>query len=104
MVCHADSGGGLKRTASHKDGEPAEEALLLFCQQVIAPLEGVAQRLLAGGQIACATGEDIQAAREAFEQRLWREQFDTSCRQLNGQWQTVQPRTDLGDGASIGLG
>jgi hypothetical protein len=47
--------GGLERTAAHEDGEPAEEALLLLAQQGIRPLEGVAQGLLAGGQIACAT-------------------------------------------------
>src|SRR5713226_1173531 len=77
LICHTDSRSSLERTASHEDGEPAEEVLFLLAQEVVAPLDGVAQCLLAGGQIACATGEDVESAREAFEERLWREQFDT---------------------------
>src|SRR5690349_18198480 len=50
--------GCLQGAAAHKDREPAKEMLLFCTQQVVAPLESVAQCLLPQGQIACTTGQD----------------------------------------------
>jgi hypothetical protein len=62
----------LQRTAAHEDGEPPEEPLLLLAEQLIAPLDRVAQRLLSRRQIARASGQHLQPLRKAFEQRLGR--------------------------------
>ncbi len=43
-------------TAAHEDREPPEEALFLGTQQVIAPDDGIAQRLLTSWSILCAAG------------------------------------------------
>lgn len=94
--------GSLQGAAADEDGEPAEEALLLIRQQVVAPLDGVAQCLLAGGQIAWAPGEEVQAMRETLEQGLWGQQLAARRRQFDGQRQSVQTHADLSDDAGIG--
>ena len=74
---------GFECTATDEDREAPEEALLLFIQEIVAPLDGVAQRLLAGGQVLCSTCQDLEPVREALEQRLWWQQFDAGRGQLN---------------------
>ena len=94
----------FKGAAAHKDGEPAEEALFLCRQQVVAPLQGVAQRLLAGGQVLRSSRQDLEPVREPLQQRLGRQEFAAGCGQFDGQRQAVQVHADLGDGAGIGRG
>ena len=60
----------LQGTASDEDAETAEEALLLGGEQVVAPLDGIAQRLLAGGRILDSSRQDLQAVTQAGQQRL----------------------------------
>src|SRR5260370_14628148 len=69
----ADSLGAFEGAATHKDLEPTEQSLFLLAQQVVAPLNGVAQRFLAYREVACATRQDIERAREALEQGHWRQ-------------------------------
>ena len=54
VVPAGDRLGRLQREATDKDGEPAKETLVLRGQQVVAPGDGVAHRLLPGGQVAPA--------------------------------------------------
>ena len=61
--------------AAREDGHPREERLLVRVERRVAPVDRAAQRLLAGGQVARAAGEDAQAVRQPFEERLGREQF-----------------------------
>ena len=70
MVCVAgDSRGRLQREAADKDGQPAEEDLLLRGEQVVAPGDGVAHRLLAGRQVAPAAGQQRQPLLQPGQQR-----------------------------------
>ncbi len=96
--------GSLEGAAANEDGEPAEEALFRFCQQVVAPLQRVAQRLLAHGQVACATGEDIQTMGKAMEQSLRWEQLAPGSGQFERQRQAIQAHADLCDGVRISRG
>src|SRR6266567_3556009 len=57
--------GCRKLPAARKDREPPEERLLLGRKQVVAPLERLAQRLLASRRGAWPAGEQRQALREA---------------------------------------
>ena len=57
---------GLVRAAAGEDGEASEEALLLFCEQVIRPLDRRPQGLLARIGVAPAL-EQIETLREALE-------------------------------------
>src|SRR5258708_23437277 len=55
---------GLQGKATHEDGEVPEEALLVDIQQIITPLQGTAQGLLARWQRRGSPGEQQQALGE----------------------------------------
>src|SRR5258708_36751676 len=93
----------LKSTTTDKDGKPPEEALLLGRQQVVAPLESIAQGLLATGQIPCTSLQNRKTTGEASGQGLRRQELDACCRQFDSQRQAVQADADLGDRSGIGL-
>ena len=88
---------GLQREAADEDREPAEEALLLGCQQVVAPGDGIAHRLLPRRQVARASGQQRQPVLKSREQRCGREHLDPRRGQLDGQRQPVQSAADLGN-------
>ena len=96
-----DGRGGLERGPTGENREAGEEPLLVGIEQVIAPGDGVAHRLLARGEIARPALEDVQPAVEPSQQRIWREQTDARGGKLDGQRQAVQPRTDLDHGRGI---
>src|SRR5262249_48118145 len=63
-----DGGESFQPAAANEDREVTKEALLLSAQQVITPLDSIAQRPLAHGQIAWAPGEEVEAMGKAMEQ------------------------------------
>ena len=64
-VAAADRLGGLERAAADEDGEAREQRLLVGAEQLVAPVDRRAQRLLALGQVARAAGEELEAAARA---------------------------------------
>jgi hypothetical protein len=44
----------LERAAAREDGQPREEPLLVFVQQIVAPLDRRPQRRLAGISVAAS--------------------------------------------------
>jgi hypothetical protein len=74
----------------------SKEPLLVRGEQVIAPGNGVAQRLVPRRGIARAIGEDLEATLETREQRHRWEDSDAGSGQLNSQWQAFQPPADFG--------
>ena len=66
-------------------------------EQVVAPGDRVAHRLLPGGQVARAAGQQRQPPLQPGEQRRRREDLDARGGQLDGQRQAVQAAADLGD-------
>src|SRR5713101_3617158 len=93
-----------KLAAPHKDGESAEQALLLWSEQAIAPLKRVAQRLLPCRYIASLTRQGGQSMLQSCQQGLRREQVEASRCQLDGQGQPVETSTNLCNGTCIGAG
>jgi hypothetical protein len=89
--------GSLQRKPADKHSQAAKQALLVFAQQVVAPVDRAANGLLAGRQVARAAGEERQRVCQAGQQRLGREQLDACRGQLDRQRQAVQPLADLGD-------
>ena len=93
--------GRLERAAADKDRQSAEEALFGLTEQVVAPRNRAAQRLLSSGQIPGAAGEDLQPAFHPAEHRRRRQCLHTCRRQLDGQRQPVEAVADLGDEARV---
>ena len=96
--------GRFQRPAVVEDGEPAEQSLLLGRQQAVTPVDRVAQRLLARGEIAGAAGKRQQASFEPREQRGRRQQLDARGGQLDRHRQAVEPRADFDDRGRVFLG
>ena len=66
-------------------------------EQVVAPLDRRAQRLLARVD-AAARLEQVEPAREAVEQLLGREHADARRGELERERELFEPRAELGDG------
>ena len=96
-IAAADGLGRGERAAAGEDGEAREERLLVGAEQVVAPVDRRAERLLAGGQVARAAGEEVEALLEPGEQRLGREQLRTRGGELDRERQAVEADADLGD-------
>src|SRR5215469_539989 len=93
----ADSLGSFQRASAPKDTEPAQEFLLCFCEQPIAPVDSVTQRLLALGKIAGSSGQKLEAALESSEDSAERKHFYPGRCQFDCQRKTIHPRTNLSD-------
>ena len=99
-----DLGGRLLGEAAREHAEPSEERLLVGPQQIVAPGERGAQRLLAGGQIAPLAREQGQRSIEARQHRLRRQDARPRGGQLDGQGEAVQAAADLRDrGVILGV-
>jgi hypothetical protein len=93
----ADRLGRLQRPAAHEHGQAPEQRLLGRREQVVAPGDGAAQRLVARRHVTCPAGQEAQALREARQDRLRLEQLHARRGQLDGQRQAVEPTADLRD-------
>ena len=80
-----------------EDGEAREERLLVGAEQVVAPVDRRAERLLARGQVARAAGEEVEALLEPGEQRLRGEQLGARGGELDREREAVEADADLGD-------
>ena len=80
-----------------EDREQAEAVALLGLEQVVAPVDGIAQRLLPFGQVAGTAAEHVEAALEAVLQVVDVEQLDPGGGQLDGQREPVEEPADGGD-------
>src|SRR6266566_2340241 len=72
-------------------------------KQVVAPLDRLAQGLLAGGHITCAAGQKGQTLPQTGQQELRREQPDARRCQLDGEWESIQANTDLCHSRGVGV-
>ena len=63
----------------YEDRESSKEALFLGIEQVIAPRDGVTERLVSRWHISRSTRQHLQTLVEPLEQGLWGQEFD-ACR------------------------
>ena len=78
----ADLLGGVERAAARKDGQAGEGSLLVGAEELVAPCDRGAQRLLSFRSVARPSGEKRQPAVETAEQLPRRERLDACRRQL----------------------
>jgi hypothetical protein len=89
--------GGVQCPAAAEDGQLAEQGLLGAAEEIVAPGDRVAQRPLAGRQVAPAADQQRQPPLQAGQHRLGRQQPDAGGGKLNRQRQPIQPER-LSDG------
>jgi hypothetical protein len=88
--------GRLEVEALDEDRQPPEEALLLRCQQVVAPGDGIAHRSEPRRLVPSPACQERKPVLEPREQGRQRQQPDLGRRQLDGQGQSVEPPADRG--------
>jgi hypothetical protein len=75
----------LQGAPADEYGQAREKQLLVGREQVVAPVDGIAQRLLACRQVTRTPGEHSQPAAQLPEQRLGWQNMHPRGRQLDGQ-------------------
>ena len=85
-------------------GHDGEEPLLGRRQELVAPVDRGAQRLLSLRQVARAAAQGAQAAAETLAKDLEREDAQTGRGQLDGQRQALEPATDVGHERGVVIG
>jgi hypothetical protein len=87
-----------------EDRHPAKDALLGGAQQIVAPSDGLAHRLLPWGAVAVAAGQQGERAVQPLEQGGHRQDPQAGRRQLDGERETIQPAADLGHRNGVLIG
>ena len=95
ILAAADRDGSLERESVHEDPQPPEERALALVEQVVAPIDQGAQRLLARKDVAAAAGEHPEALVEPFAQLFWAEHLHARSRQFDRQRNAVEPAADV---------
>ena len=90
----ADGVGDLQRATAREDTEPRQQGLLGRLEQVVAPVDRVAERALPCRQVVRAAGEEVEPLLEPPQDRLRREQLHPSCRELDRERKTVEAPAD----------
>ena len=89
-VVAAHGFGGVERAPAGEDGEPGEQPALVLEQEVVAPVDDGAQRLLPGQRRSGTTGQDAEPVVEQRGQ-LGERQRPEACRgQLDRQREPVE--------------
>ena len=94
--------GGVQRPRADEDREPAEERALVLGEQVVAPLEGGAQRAVPGGRVAGVGREHRHAVAQPVGELGRGEELRPRGGQLQGEGEAVEPSADLRDGLRVG--
>ena len=97
----ADRLGRLDVEAAGERGQPPQEPPLALAQQVVAPGDRAAQRLLALGQVARSRGQHAELLLEAAQDRVGRQELRPGRRQLDRERHPVEPGADRGDGRGV---
>ena len=89
---------GRKIEIPGKDGEPVEQMLLSFAEQVVAPVNGGPQRAVTGIVGQPVTGEHVESMSQAFEELGGVEHGGAGGRELDRERDAVDAPADLGHG------
>ena len=100
----ADRFGGIQRAAAREHRQPGEQRPLTGPEQLVAPVDGGAQRVLTCGGVASAGRQQIQAVLQPREHRRGVEQLRPRGGQLERERKTVHGPADAGDGARVRIG
>jgi hypothetical protein len=84
--------------------EQLEECLFRVVQELVAPIDGCAKRLLPLGQVTWTAPQQRESISEADPQRLRREETQARGREFDRQWQAVESAADLDHGHRVVVG
>ena len=91
----------LERPPAAEDGQPPQKHALVLGQQLVAPVDGGPQRLLAGHGRAVAAGEEAELVAETVEDLAGGEHVHARGGQLDGQRDAVEAPADVLDDSAV---
>ena len=94
-TCVGDGLGRHHRCAAGEHGKAREALLLLVVEQVVAPVDCRAQRLLTGGRVAGTGAQRTEDDVQALGDLAGRQHAAAGGRQLDRQWEAVDAPADL---------
>ena len=97
-------GSRVDRKQTWQRAEAAEGALLGRGKELITPSNGRIHRLLAFREVARTDRREQDVVLERMEQVLRREHFDPWGRELEREWQRIEPMADLGHSGAVRRG
>src|SRR5262249_25010331 len=103
VVACCNCAGRFQREASGKYGEPAQHCALRFRQQVVAPVERRAERLVAWQRRAAASRQEAKPVVEARSEALYDEDIDAAGREFDRKRNSIKPAADVGDDGGVGV-
>jgi hypothetical protein len=103
QACARDAFGRLDGGAAGEHGKAREVRLDVVVEEVVAPVDRGAQRLLAEVGVARARAGSREGVVEARGDLRRREQIAAGGRQLHGEWQAVHAPADVGDDGGVGV-
>ena len=95
--------GRLDRRAAREHGEAREARLLAVAQQLVAPVDGRAQRVVAGGRVASGGAGSAECHVQTFGDLGGRQQPAAGRGELDRQRQPVDAPADLRDRGSVAV-
>ena len=98
---HGDRFDGIERRAADEHRQQPEHPALRLGQQVVAPVQGGLERLLAGQRGPAAADQEVEPIVEAVGDRGDREDGDARRRELDRQRQAVEVVAQARDGGRI---
>ena len=96
--------GSVELAAADEHGQPVEQPAGAGFEQVVAPRDRPAQRLLALRQVPRARRQQREVVLEPGEDLFGRQELDPRRGELDGQRHPVQPRGDPADRRRVGVG
>ena len=102
VVVRADGLRGRQVATAGEHRQPLEDALLVVEEQLVAPVDDGAQRLLARKRGARPAGEQAEPIVEPSGDLRDRERSGAGGGQLDGERQPVEPGADVGDDTRAG--
>ena len=99
----ADAVGHIQLAAADEHGQPVEQPAGAGFEQVVAPRDRPAQRLLALRQVPRARREQREVVLEPGHDLFGRQELDPRGGELDGQRHPVQPRGDPADRRRVGV-
>src|SRR2546425_417900 len=94
----------FERKASIKQGKPREQNAFDSAKQVIAPIDGGAQCLVARQSGSAPAGQQSEPIIQTKRNFFRRNHFHPCRSKLDSQWNTVEPSANFGDGWRISGG
>src|SRR5438046_6409434 len=79
----ADLVGHVQGPAAHEHREPGEQAPLGLVEQLVAPVDRSPEGALSSWQVLPAARQDREPPLESIEDRLWAQDLDPGCSELD---------------------